>query len=86
MYRGDVNRGLVRGLCKKNVCMTQGINEDYIGLKPKVYSSILKNLYSKTKNLNGNFNSILSINRQVNKETELDIKTVPITLHQLHTE
>jgi len=43
--------------------MTQGISEDYIGLKPKVYSSILGSLYSKIKNPNSNFNNIPPINK-----------------------
>ena len=61
--------------------MTQGTNENHIGLRLKVCNSILKSLYSKTRNPNSDFNGILPINRQTNKETELDIKTVPIILY-----
>ena len=60
--------------------MTQGINKNYIGLRPKVCSSILGSLYSKTKDPNSNFNGILPINRQIDKKTELDVKTVFMTL------
>ena len=60
--------------------MTQGTNEDYIGSRPKVRGSILRGLYSKTKNLNGDFNGILPINRQINREVELDVRTVPTIL------
>ena len=63
MYRRDVSKGLIGGICEKNVCTTWGTNEDHIGLRPKVYNSILENLYSKTKDLNGDFNSILPINK-----------------------
>ena len=62
IYGRDINRGFIGGIYKGNICITWGINEDYIGLRPKVYGSILGNLYSKTRNLNGDFNSILPIN------------------------
>ncbi len=60
--------------------MIQGTNKDHIGLRPKVYNSILENLYSKIKNPNGDFNSILPINGWINKKTELDIRAVPMSL------
>ena len=66
--------------------MTQGTSKDYIGLRPKVCGSILGSFYGKAKDLNGDFNGILSINKQINRETEPDVKTVPMTLCQLHTE
>ncbi len=39
-------------------------------------------LYSKTKNTNGNINSILSINGRINKIVELDIGAVLIILYK----
>ena len=63
MYKRNVSKGLVRGICERNVYMTQGTSEDHIGLRSKVCGSILGSLYSKTKDLNNNFNSILFIDR-----------------------
>ena len=60
--------------------MTWGISENHIRLKPKVCGSILGSLYNKTRDLNGDFNSISPIDRWINKETELDVKTIPMTL------
>jgi hypothetical protein len=37
---------------------------------------VLKNLYSRIRNLNSYINSILSIDRQINRKTKLDTKTV----------
>src|SRR6266702_2940339 len=86
MYKRDINRRFVKSIYKGNICITQGTNKNHIRLRPKVYNGILKGLYSKIKNLNGDFNSILPINRQTNKETEPDIKIIFITLRQLCTE
>ena len=63
IYGGNISKGLVRSIYKGSIYITQGTNKNHIGLRPKVYSSILGGLYSKTKDLNGNFNSILFINR-----------------------
>jgi len=63
IYRRDISRRFVRGICKGSVCTTWGTNEDHIGSRPKVYSSILGSLYGKAKDLNGDFNGILPINR-----------------------
>ena len=63
IYKRDVSKGLIKGIYKGNICITQGTNKNHIGLRLKVYSSILGSLYSKTKDPNGNFNSILPINR-----------------------
>ena len=81
IYRRNVNRGLIKGICKGNIYMTQSTSKDYIRLRPKVYGSILGSLYSKTRDPNSNFNSILSANRQINKEIKLDVRTVLIILH-----
>jgi len=56
--------------------MIWGINENHIRSRFKVCGSILGSLYSKAKNLNGDFNGILPIDRWINKKTELDIRTV----------
>ena len=61
--------------------MTWGTNEDYIGLRFKICSSILGGLYSKTRNLNSNLNGILPIDRQLDRKTELDIRIVSIILY-----
>ena len=80
MYKRDISKGLVKDICKKSIYTTQGISKDYIGLKSKVYSSILGSLYSKVENLNSNFNGILPIDKQTNKETKLDVKIIFIAL------
>ena len=43
-------------------------------------------LYSKTKNINNDINSILSTDRWANKMVESDIRAILITLYQSHTE
>jgi len=63
IYGRDISKGPVGGICKGSVCITQGTSKDHIGLRPKVCGSILESLYSKTKDPNGDFNGILSINR-----------------------
>ena len=63
MYRGDISEGLVRDLYKRSIYTTQGTNENHIGLRFKVYGSILGSLYSKIGDPNSNFNSVLLINR-----------------------
>ena len=63
IYKGNISRGLVKDIYEGSIYMTQGTSEDYIGLRPKVYNNILGGLYSKTKNPNSDFNSILSTNR-----------------------
>ena len=80
MYRRNVSRGFIRSIYKGSVCMTWGISKDHIGLRSKVCGSILGGLYNKTRNPNGNFNSVLFINRWTNKKVKLDAKAVPILL------
>ena len=80
MYRRDVSRESIGSICEGSVCTTWGTSENHIRLRPKVCSSILGSLYSKTRNPNSDFNGILSINRWTNKETKPDIKTVFMTL------
>jgi len=63
IYKGDISKGFVRGICKGNIYITWGTNENHIKLRPKVCGSILKNLYSKTKDPNSDFNGILPINK-----------------------
>ena len=70
----------------KSVFMTWITRQDYIGQRPKIYSSILGNLSSKTKNLSSNIDSVSSTDRWSDRETEPDVRTVSITLCQLHTE
>ena len=86
MYRRDVSRGPVRSLYQGNVYKTQSTNENYIRLRPKVYISILRMLYGKIKNTNNNINSILSIDRQINKTIKPNVKAVFALLCQLYTE
>ena len=80
IYKRNVSKGLIRGIYKGSIYMTQGISENHIGLRPKIYSSILGNLYSKIRNPNSDFNGILPTNGQTNKKIKLDIRTVPTTL------
>ncbi len=81
IYKGNISRRFIRGIYKGSICTTWGTNENHIGLRFKVHSSILGSLYSKTKDLNGDFNGISPIDRRINKETEPDARTIPITLH-----
>ena len=85
IYRRDVSGGLIGDLCQGGICKIQGTNENHIGLRPKVYSSILGSLYSKTRNLDGDFNSLLLIDGWTNKEAKPNVKTVFIILRQLRT-
>ena len=52
------------------------INKNYIKQRYKIYYSILKSFYSRIGNLSSNINNILPINRWINREVKLDIKTV----------
>ena len=85
IYRRDVSKGFVKDVYEGSIYTTWGTNKDYIGLRPEVCNSILGNIHSKTRDLNGDFNSILFVNRQTNKETKLDIKIIPTILRQLYT-
>jgi len=81
IYKKNVSRGFIRGICKGNVYITQSTSENHIRSRPKVCNSILGSLYGKAKNLNGDFNGISPINGQINKKTKLNIRTVFITLY-----
>ncbi len=85
MHRRDVSKGLIKGIYKGSIYITWGTNENHIGLRPKVHNSILGSLYSKAKNPNGDFNGISPTDRQTNKETKPDVKTVFTILYQLRT-
>jgi len=63
IYQRNVSRRFVKGIYKGSVCITWGTSENHIGLRSKVCGSILESLYSKTKDLNSDFNNILPINR-----------------------
>jgi len=63
VYKRNISKGLIRGIYKGSICITQGTSEDYIRLRPKVYNNILGSLYSKIRDLNGNFNGILPIDK-----------------------
>ena len=82
IYKGDVSRKSIKDLCQRSVYKTQGTNEDHIGLRPKVCISVLGILYSKTKNIDNDINSIPSINGQTNKTVKPDIGTVFTTLYK----
>jgi hypothetical protein len=49
-----------------------------------VYIRILKNLYSRVRNLSSYINSILSTNGRINKKIKLDTKAVSKALYQLY--
>src|SRR6266568_3185228 len=85
MYKRNVSRRSIRGICKGSICITWSTNKNHIGLRPKVCGSILGGLYGKTRDLNSDFNSILPINKWTNRKTELDVRAVSIILRQLHT-
>ena len=42
----------------------------------KIYNSILGSIISGIRGLRGNINSILPINRRLNRETKLNVRTV----------
>jgi len=86
IYRRDFSRKCSTNLCQRSVYITWITREDYIRQRPKICNSILENLFSGTKSLSSNINSISSTDRWSDKETEPDIKTVSTTLCQLHTE
>ena len=65
----------------KSVCKTQSTSKDYIRLGFKVCISILGMLYSKTKNINNDINSILFIDGWIDKMVELDIGAVFMSLY-----
>ena len=52
----------------------------------KVCVSILGVFYSKIRNEDSNINSILLINKRVNKTVESDIGAVPMALYKSYTE
>ena len=53
-------------------------------MRPKVCINVLEMLYNKTKNINSNIDSILSIDRQINKMVKSDIRAVFALLCQLY--
>ena len=57
------------------------INKDYIKQRYKIYYKILKNLYSRIENLSSNINSILPIDRWIDKKIKLNTKTVSKILY-----
>ena len=80
IYRKDVSRGVVGDLYQGSVHKIQGTNENHIGLRPKIYVSILGNVYSKTKDMSSNINSIPLINKWTDKMVKSDIGAVFMTL------
>ena len=84
IYKRNVNKGFIKNLCQRNIYKIWSTSENYIGSRPKIYISILGVLHSKTKNINNNINSIPSIDKQINKMVEPDVKTVFISLCQSH--
>ena len=80
MYRRNVNKGFIRGIYKGSIYITWGTSKNHIGLRLKVCGSILKSFYSKIRNLNGDFNGILFIDKQANRKVKLDAKAVSMSL------
>ena len=58
----------------------------FFGLRPKVYNSILGNIYSIIKGINSNINSLLLIDRRTNKKVKLDTRIVSKILCELYIE
>ena len=50
-------------------------------MRPKIYSSILESIFSGIRGLGSNINSILPINRQINRKTKLYIRIVSKILY-----
>ena len=63
IYQRNVSKGFVGGICEKSIYIIWGTSKNHIGLRFKICGSILGNLYNKTKNPNGDFNSILFIDK-----------------------
>jgi hypothetical protein len=53
-------------------------------IRYKVYIKILKNLYSRIRDLSSYINSILSIDRRINKKIKVDTGAVSKALYQLY--
>ena len=56
--------------------LVEDIVSIYIRQRSKIYNSILKSILSRIRSPRSNINGILFIDRQINKKTKLDIKTV----------
>ena len=83
MHRKDFSKKCSINLCQKSVCIIWITREDYIGQRLKIHDSILKKIFSGIKNSSSNINSILPPDRQSNKKTKLNTKTVSQILCQL---
>ena len=56
-------------------------SKDRVRLRPKVYIRVLGNLYSSIRDLYSYVNSLLSIDRQINREVKLDTGIVSKILY-----
>ena len=81
IYRRNVSRRPIRGLCQGNIYKAQSTSKNHIGSRPEICVGILGVFYSKTKNINSNVNSILFTDKWTNKTIKLNIKTVFVLLH-----
>ena len=86
MHKRNVSKRFIGDLYKGSVCKTWSTSQNHIGPRFKICVSILGSIYSKTKNISNNVNSILFANKQINREIESDIGIVFMILRQLCTE
>jgi hypothetical protein len=82
IYKRDVSKRFIKNLCERNVRKTWSTNQDHIGLRLEIRVSILRNVYSKTKNMSSNVNNISLANKWTDKMVKQDIKAVPMLLYQ----
>ena len=76
IHQRDFSRRYSINLHKKSIYKIYSTSKDYIRQRYKIYYSILKSLYGRTRNLGSNINSLLFINRWANGEVKLDVGTV----------
>ena len=76
IYKRDFSRKYSANLYKGSVYKIWSTSKDYIKQRHEIYYNILKSFYSRTGNLSSNIDSILPINRYINREVKLDIRTV----------
>src|SRR6266702_1571445 len=86
MHRGDIGKGFIRNVYQGDIYKTWGNNKNHIGSRPEIYVSILGSIYSKTKDISNDVNSILSTNRRTNRTIKSDNGAVFITLCKPCTE
>ena len=76
MYKRNLSRGCYQNLYKKSVYKTWSTKQNYIRQRSKIYNSLLESIFSGIRGLRSNINSMLSIDRQIDKNIKLDTRIV----------